>query len=136
MFPTVTTANNVRLSEPSWDWGLTSVMADVLLCPGCVSNHNDPQLTAQLGLVLPCQAMEVCNPWNETVLRTWRVISPGLGRLAFSVGSMISNNTEPALMIKRQSPQERHFLPPLSYPQLGSWHTSGPPYFHLSRGLL
>lgn len=130
-FPLSHMANTLRVSVPSWARGLTSVMANVVLCPRCASNHNDPLLIARLELVLPCQALELYNPCKETVLRTWHVISPGLGPCAFTVGSMISN-TELPLMIKRQSPQERHFLPPLSYSQVGSWHTSGPPQFALS----
>lgn len=58
VFPIVAMANNVRFSVHSWDWRLTSVKTNVL-CPGYVSNHNDPQLTALLELALPCPALEL-----------------------------------------------------------------------------
>lgn len=43
---------------PCWDCGLTLVKANVLLCPGHVSNHGDlPQLTTLRELALPCQVL-------------------------------------------------------------------------------
>lgn len=50
LFPIFSMVNDMRLSVPCWNWWLTSVKAKVLLCPGHVSNHSDPQLTILLKL--------------------------------------------------------------------------------------
>lgn len=52
------TADNMGLSVPSWDWWLALVKGRILLCLGPVSNYNYPQLTTLLELE-QCQAPEL-----------------------------------------------------------------------------
>lgn len=68
-----------------------------LVCLGPVSNHNESQLIAPLVLELPHQVLELSRILDiKLFLELGKLPPPG-----FSLGSMISNNTGLALMIKR-----------------------------------
>lgn len=80
------------------------VKVNVLVCLGPVSNHNDCQLIAPLVLELPHQVPELSRILGIKLFLELGKLPP----LGFSLGSMISNNTELALMIKRAGKKDTY----------------------------